>query len=652
MPGGGIVVKHIVKRWTETRIARAIIGMLACAWIATETNSSAFAGNLAPRPPVIKPERTVVDLARHESSVIIVKFHDDLPVRLRNGNLTDFGAGLIGEVQPVLAGIADGRWRPITTVPEDRMDALRHTAQQNLGRAIADMNTYYYLHLPPGVDPAATIDAFNTLTIVEYAAPVPIVVPASSMQSLPGDFEPNQGYLLPAPMGIDAHFAWNELGTRGAGSWIVNIEYGWNENHNDLPFVNLLLGAPQPELPPPPLGWQSTRQEWEVSLTNHGTAVLGQLVSKNNGWGTTGICTDTIMDFGPAYADGGLVWADSIARAANLLTEGGVILIEIQVRGPNYPCGNNCGWLPVEWHKLAYDCIEFAVNNNITVIVPAGNGMQNLDDDVNRPGDMGHYPFDNDSGAIYVGAGAAPAIFGGSDAARSRLSFSNYGKRVNVQGWGERVWTTGYGCAINCPSPGDPNEQDCYDEDGDNLHYTGCFGGTSSASPIVAGAAALLQSAHRIRFGGKTIDPRVLRDTFVATGSLQQDGAYPADDYPIGPLPNVAAAAVALGLADPPALTIAFSPTSLTRGSIAGHAAPAQEIEVWNAGDGVLEYQISTDAEWLSVSPAIGTSGGEYHVNGHTVFYNSASLEPGVYTATIAIDAPGRRIRRRRFPSR
>ena len=41
----------------------------------------------------------------------------------------------------------------------------------------------------------------------------------------------------------------------------------------------------------------------------------------------------------------------------------------------------------------------------------------------------------------FVGAGAACA--GSSD--RSRLSFSNHGARLDLQGWGQCVTTSGYG---------------------------------------------------------------------------------------------------------------------------------------------------------------------------------------------------------------
>src|SRR5205085_8506118 len=110
----------------------------------------------------------------------------------------------------------------------------------------------------------------------------------------------------------------------------------------------------------------------------------------------------------------------------------------------------------------------------VLVIEAAGNGAENLDHrayhgKLSRSG--------RDSGAIMVGAGA-PARSGFVD--RARLDFSNYGSRVDVQGWGRKVATLDYGDLQRCS--------------GDDRHYTGEFSGTSSASPIVAGAAVLLES--------------------------------------------------------------------------------------------------------------------------------------------------------------
>jgi hypothetical protein len=44
----------------------------------------------------------------------------------------------------------------------------------------------------------------------------------------------NQGYLTPAPQGIDARYGWGFPGGDGTGVNIVDMEQGWNLNHEDL----------------------------------------------------------------------------------------------------------------------------------------------------------------------------------------------------------------------------------------------------------------------------------------------------------------------------------------------------------------------------------------------------------------------------------
>jgi hypothetical protein len=44
----------------------------------------------------------------------------------------------------------------------------------------------------------------------------------------------NQGYLNAAPQGINARYAWGFAGGDGAGANIVDVEQGWDLNHEDL----------------------------------------------------------------------------------------------------------------------------------------------------------------------------------------------------------------------------------------------------------------------------------------------------------------------------------------------------------------------------------------------------------------------------------
>ena len=105
-----------------------------------------------------------------------------------------------------------------------------------------------------------------------------------------------------------------------------------------------------------------------------------------------------------------------------------------------------------------------------------------------------------------------------------RLGFSSYGSRVDVQGWGEQVMTTGYGNFYT--NPDDPDNPDFW--------YLADFGGTSSASPIVAGAAANLQGIALNRLGSP-IPPVEMRTLLVDTGSPQLGNT----SEHIGPRPNL-----------------------------------------------------------------------------------------------------------------
>ena len=102
---------------------------------------------------------------------------------------------------------------------------------------------------------------------------------------------------------------------------------------------------------------------------------------------------------------------------------------------------------------------------------------------------------------------------------RGRCFFSNYGARVDAQGWGWEVTSTGYG--------------DLQGGSDQNMWYTDQFSGTSSASPIVVGALACVQGVLRAHGRALLTSDRaiaLLRDT----GSPQEDG--PAFTF----IPNMA----------------------------------------------------------------------------------------------------------------
>jgi subtilisin family serine protease len=316
-------------------------------------------------------------------------------------------------------------------------------------------------------------------------------------------FESYQGYLGPAPHGIDAPAAWRR-GYRGAGVWFADIEGGWNAAHEDLPGDRITHVA----------GEQIRDPSWRA----HGTAVLGEVVGRDNGKGVVGIAPDVARVFTSSIGD--LSVAGAIDAAARRLRPGDVLLIELQGGGPR---GR---YLPVEFWDDVFDAIKAATGRGVVVIEAAGNGAEDLDHRAY------HRKFDRsrrDSGAIMVGAGGPPRE-GFAD--RARLDFSNYGGRVDVQGWGRKVATLDYGDLQAC----DDLERE--------RHYTGEFSGTSSASPIVAGAAVLLEGIARER--GAVLAPAALRDLLQRTGTPQTGNTREA----IGPRPDLERALRMLSASD------------------------------------------------------------------------------------------------------
>jgi hypothetical protein len=71
-----------------------------------------------------------------------------------------------------------------------------------------------------------------------------------------------------------------------------------------------------------------------------------------------------------------------------------------------------------------------------------------------------------------------------------------------------------------------------------------------------------------------------------------------------------------------------------------GETPAPRSFEVWNAGPGTLQYTVSVDQPWLSVSPAAGISTGEKDLI--TVnFAGVDELEPGARYAKITVTAAG-----------
>jgi Subtilase family len=354
------------------------------------------------------------------------------------------------------------------------------------------------------VKPAVSPAVFTQEPLLRFStAAVPATTP---------NFRDRQTYLGPAPGGIDAiPFAHDRVGGQGEGIRVIDCEWAWRFSHEDL-------GENQG-------GVVFGGNDMSGPNVEHGTAVAGILGGDRNQYGVTGIVPRAIFSASS--------WATNatgaaIKAAADKLRAGDLILLEGHRWGPKSV------FIPIEWWPDDMAAIQYAVAKGIIVVEAGGNGYENLDDPLyntpyagfpswwKNPFNIANPP----SGAVFVGAGAPPPGTHGRDWGpdRSRLSFSNYGQRLDAQGWGVEVTTTGYGDLQGGVSP--------------DLWYTDAFNGTSSASPIVTGALAAVSGILK-DFGRPPLTSHRARKLLRATGSPQQDGPNGSASQRIGNRPNL-----------------------------------------------------------------------------------------------------------------
>lgn len=353
-------------------------------------------------------------------------------------------------------------------------------------------NSYVVIEPPAGADP---LDVARSLTergdveiaYVEGGPTPPPVNPGNNPLS------GNQGYQAAAPIGIDAHWAWSVAD--GSGVDFVDLEQGWTLNHEDLiaAGIGIISGVNQ-------------------AYPGHGTAVLGEVVGVDNTIGVVGIAPSARTRVVSQYRTAtNYQTADAIRSAMSVMRAGDVLLLEAQT---TYPPGT--AYLPVEVEQAVYDAIRAATDAGIVVVEAGGNGSVDLDtfqDMTGRHVLNRSSPDFRDSGAIMVGAAASTSPHG-------RLSFSNFGSRIDCYAWGENVQSTGDGWTGNATNT-----------------YTPSFGGTSGASPIVTGAAILLQAWAVGRH--YSYPPHVLR-ALLSDPALNTSSANPPVDR-IGVMPNLKA---------------------------------------------------------------------------------------------------------------
>lgn len=419
-----------------------------------------------------------------------------------------------GSLNKVLAAFDVARVVPHFGLPKKALAMRANAVTSARAKVSADFAQGGVMQIVPrkGKDAKALAARLARLGAVWSAYVAPRPVPAATApdgaSTASRNFEPAQGYLHDAPDGIGAIAAWATAGATGRGVTICDIEGNWNTKHEDLPAgIKLLGGTPIDDL-----GWR-----------NHGTAVLGELVAKRGPTGCVGIVPDAKAATHSAIVGGVFNTAAAITGAAAKLNAGDVILIELQATGPNGK------YVAMQYWDDVYSAIVAATARGITVVEAAGNGDENFDLPI-----FAGTGLQKLSGAVVVGAGIPPTNYfdhfgqyAPIGVPRSRIWFSNYGKIVDVQGWGYHVTTLGYGDAQGGAT--------------EDRWYTLRFSGTSSASPIVTGAAAALQGAAKAK-NGQPLTPAQVRKLLMTWNTAQVAGPGVPLSQRIGGLPNLAVA--------------------------------------------------------------------------------------------------------------
>lgn len=592
---------------------------------------------LRPRAPLASPPLDL-DPARVHLQQIVVKFRDGAGVRVRSGGLArdpaaspDLGARLsragveaarvdadLASANRLIAGLGAQILRPGAAIPaapltEAEFDALRQRAEALSGREMADLNSVAFVFLPEAhAETARTlVSRLQSLDSVEFAYVQPIPTGAADIPPTTTIDRTGlqQGFHGPAPAGVDIRFARNFPGGAGEGVRVIDVEGGWYMDHEDMQAPSRVM----------------FRAGLSVLEPDHGTAVIGQMWGDVNAFGVDGMIPAAEMGWSSSVVFVpfriGYDVATAIVLAGRALRPGDIVLIEQQFPSDAGPCPNadpiRCqqwGMLPVEvmpWEFMAIQAISAA---GVIVVEAAGNGQQRVDSVAG-----------GDSGAIMVGARNSTAA--------SPSWFTNFGARIDVNSTGDSISTLGYGGI-----PRGAADPALRANGADPLQwYTDMFGGTSGASPIVASAAALIQST-RSAAGLSKLTPAEMRTLLRTTGTPQIAASAAT---PIATTPNLRAA-IATYIPDRGTLAVSSAPSGPVR--------PGQSFSVfveatntgtttWTGAHRVIVQSNTTTPTWTAPPLTLGSASAPISVRGGRggPFTFTAPNAPGTYPLSFEL---------------
>lgn len=422
-------------------------------------------------------------------------------------NTAGFLAGVGGDAAPSAAGLSAvlSRYklqeaRPVFTpeqiqADEDHVRRLRDPSilgaasqeQASALEVLPPLSSFVRLRFPPDTPPSEVTAELKRLPQVARAVVVPRAAP-------PGDtYDPLVGSGT-VPITRDPNtgleWQWYLHRTRALQAWryahganvvVADIDWGFRTTHQEfLQAIELTYNAVD--------GGKDVTQG---NHAHHGTAVLGIAGARALNGGMTGYAPKaTLWAIQGNSSAGPQVftepWAEGIdfVRRTDAQGRRKVIILEVQTAPSDRRYGN------YEQIPSVHRAIRAAIAAGCVVCVAAGNG--------DRPADRtdSDEPFDP-TGSILVGATAY------DDRLNKRASFSNYGSRVVVS------------------APGDPSHDLTCGQAADNS-YRNDFGGTSGATPKVAGTVALMLSVN------PQLSHDEIRDILAGTGSpITEDPGKP-----------------------------------------------------------------------------------------------------------------------------
>jgi subtilisin family serine protease len=354
--------------------------------------------------------------------------------------------------------------------------------------ALPDVSGLFSLRFPGDADIAAIAGELAQLPEVMRAVPVPRARPpldplgeplvGSSDQTVSPE---RQWYVFRC----QADDAWRRAS--GAGVVVADVDWGYRLTHQDLTGIEAAGAFNSYD--------GGSNVSWGGNV-DHGTGVTGLAAATANALGMAGFAPGAAIwpiqaNDGPGAPLPGDSWArgiEHVRTAADARRK--VVILEVQTGSfGNY-----------EMVPSANAAIRAAIAEGVVVCVAAGNGDRDagLDDSA--------LPFP-ETGSILVGATEY------DPAANPRAWFSNFGPRVVVS------------------APGDPGHDLTCSHTGDGAYRDG-FGGTSGATPKVAGTAALMLSVN------PALSHREIRTLLHDTGSQ----VVTAPGKPVGTFLDSAAA--------------------------------------------------------------------------------------------------------------